>query len=80
MTAPDLPAAPSAISFDPWGQERWFRQLTDQALRRGVFRSVPDLIDMVEEYLAAHNAKGISFHNARAISFAGTAATDQTLS
>jgi len=24
--------------------ERWFRELTDKALRRGVFRSVPDLI------------------------------------
>ena len=41
--------------------ERWFRELTDKALRRGVFRSVPDLIAKIEEYLTAHNAKGATF-------------------
>jgi len=35
--------------------ERWFRELTDKAQRRGVFHSVPDLIAKIEEYLAAHN-------------------------
>jgi transposase len=35
--------------------ERWFRELTDKALRRGVFHSVPDLIAKIEEYLHAHN-------------------------
>jgi transposase len=35
--------------------ERWFRELTDKALRRGVFHSVPDLITKIEAYLAAHN-------------------------
>ena len=35
--------------------ERWFRELTDKALRRGVFHSVPDLIEKIEEYLDAHN-------------------------
>ncbi len=35
--------------------ERWFRDLTDKAIRRGVFTSVPDLIAAIEEYLAAHN-------------------------
>jgi transposase len=35
--------------------ERWFRELTDKALRRGVFHSVPDLIAKIEQYLAAHN-------------------------
>jgi transposase len=35
--------------------ERWFRELTDKALRRGVFHSVPDLITKIEEYLQAHN-------------------------
>jgi transposase len=35
--------------------ERWFRDLTDKAIRRGVFRSVPDLIAAIEEYLRAHN-------------------------
>jgi hypothetical protein len=37
--------------------ERWFRELTDKALRRGVFHSVPDLIEKIEEYLKAHNDK-----------------------
>jgi len=35
--------------------ERWFRELTDKALRRGVFHSVPDLIASIEAYLEAHN-------------------------
>lgn len=35
--------------------ERWFRELTDKALRRGVFHSVPDLIEAVEAYLDSHN-------------------------
>ena len=51
--------------------ERWFRELTDKALRRGVFQSVPDLIEKIEEYLAAHNAKGTTF--------IWTATTDQIL-
>jgi transposase len=35
--------------------ERWFRELTDKALRRGSFNSVPDLIAAIEDYLDAHN-------------------------
>ncbi len=35
--------------------ERWFRDLTDKAIRRGVFQSVPDLIAAIENYLQAHN-------------------------
>ena len=35
--------------------ERWFRELTDKALRRGVFHSVPDLIEAAEAFLQAHN-------------------------
>jgi transposase len=35
--------------------ERFFRGLTVQALRRGVFRDVAELIDTIEAYLAAHN-------------------------
>jgi transposase len=34
--------------------ERWFRELTE-ALRRGSFNSVPELIAAIEEYLDAHN-------------------------
>jgi transposase len=37
--------------------ERWFRDLTDKAIRRGVFPSVPDLIAAIEEYLNAKNAE-----------------------
>lgn len=36
--------------------ERWFRDLTARRLRRGVFRSVPELIQAIEEYLRHHNA------------------------
>ena len=36
--------------------ERWFRNLTDKALRRGVFGSVPDLVAAIDAYLDAHNA------------------------
>ena len=35
--------------------ERWFRELTDKAIRRGVFHSVPDLIDAIYAFLDAHN-------------------------
>jgi len=35
--------------------ERWFRNLTEQAIRRGIFRSVPDLITAIEAYLEANN-------------------------
>ena len=35
--------------------ERWFRELTDKRIRRGVFRSVPELIAAIEEYLNNHN-------------------------
>jgi transposase len=35
--------------------ERWFRELTQKRIRRGVFHSVPDLIVAIEEYLAAYN-------------------------
>jgi len=35
--------------------ERWFRDLTERRIRRGVFRSVPELIRAIEEYLRHHN-------------------------
>jgi len=35
--------------------EPWFRELTDRAIRRGVFTSVPDLITAIEAYLKANN-------------------------
>ena len=33
--------------------ERWFRELTEQAMRRGVFLSGPDLEQAIADYLAA---------------------------
>ena len=35
--------------------ERWFRELTDKAIRRGVFHSVNDLITAIENYLKINN-------------------------
>jgi transposase len=35
--------------------ERWFREITDKAIRRGVFHSVNELITAIEEYLKANN-------------------------
>jgi transposase len=35
--------------------ERFFGKLTDKAIRRGVFQSVPDLITAIETYLQANN-------------------------
>jgi hypothetical protein len=35
--------------------ERWFREITDKRIRRGVFRNVPELIAAIQEYLENHN-------------------------
>jgi len=35
--------------------ERWFRDLTDKRIRRGIFRSVQELIDAITDYITAHN-------------------------
>jgi len=35
--------------------ERWFRGITDKRIRRGTFRSVPQLIEAIMAYLAQHN-------------------------
>jgi transposase len=51
--------------------EIFFGQLTDKAIRRGIFHSVPDLIDAIETYLAAHNEDPEPF--------TWTATTDQIL-
>ena len=37
--------------------ERWFRDLTEKNLRRGIFGSVPDLIASIQAYLDTHNAE-----------------------
>jgi transposase len=41
--------------------ERFFRDITDKRLRRGVFTSVPELITAIDEYIAHHNTKPKSF-------------------
>jgi transposase len=35
--------------------ERWFREITDKRIRRGVFHSVPELIDAIMTYIHQHN-------------------------
>jgi len=35
--------------------ERFFRDLTTERLRRGVFRNVPELIAAIKDYIAMHN-------------------------
>lgn len=35
--------------------ERWFRDLTDKRIRRGTFKSVPELIDAIEKFTNGHN-------------------------
>jgi transposase len=37
--------------------ERFFRDISENRLRRGVFSSVPELITAIEEYVAHHNTK-----------------------
>ena len=37
--------------------ERFFRDITTERLRRGVFTSVPELIGAIDEYVAHHNTK-----------------------
>ncbi len=35
--------------------ERWFRELTDQRIRRGSFASVPELVTAIDEFITANN-------------------------
>jgi len=41
--------------------ERWFRDLTQNRLRRGVFRSVADLEQAIHDYITHHNAHPKAF-------------------
>ena len=36
--------------------ERWFRDITERRIRRGVFKSVPQLEQAIGEYIDHHNA------------------------
>jgi len=35
--------------------ERFFRDIYENRLRRGVFTSVPDLVSAIDKYMAHHN-------------------------
>ena len=35
--------------------ERFFRDISENRLRRGVFKSVPELVSAIDEYVAHHN-------------------------
>ena len=41
--------------------ERWFREITDKRIRRGVFKSVDSLIQAIMDYIAEHNENPKSF-------------------
>jgi len=41
--------------------ERWFRDITDKRIRRGVFHSVGELIDAIEAYIEEHNRESQPF-------------------
>lgn len=41
--------------------ERWFRDITDRRIRRGVFKSVAQLEQAIGEYIAHHNANPKGF-------------------
>ena len=41
--------------------ERWFRDITDQRIRRGVFHSVKQLVAAINGYIAEHNENPRSF-------------------
>lgn len=53
------PALPHALypNSSSWLNliERWFRNLTDERIRRGVFRSVDALITEISSYIDHHN-------------------------
>ena len=36
--------------------ERWFREITDKRIRRGVFKSVAQLIEAIRAYIEEHNS------------------------
>ena len=41
--------------------ERWFREITDKRIRRGIFRSVDELIEAITEFIQAHNENPETF-------------------
>jgi hypothetical protein len=49
------PVAPRPTTTPTAPPGLWFGKLTDKAIRRGVFHSVPELINAIETYLQANN-------------------------
>ena len=55
------------LHFTPTGAswlnlvERWFRELTDKRIRRGVFRGAPELVAAIQEYVETDNETGKPF-------------------
>lgn len=43
------------------GVERWFRELTEKRIRRGVFHSVPEWTAAMEEFLRVYNGNPKAF-------------------
>ncbi len=41
--------------------KRWFGLITQQAIRRGLFRNVPDLVRQIETYIGCHNTTACPF-------------------
>lgn len=41
--------------------ERWFREITDKRIRRGVFRSVDELIEAIAKFVDTHNENPQTF-------------------
>jgi transposase len=41
--------------------ERWFREITDKRIRRGVFKSVKELVATIMDYIQRHNADPQTF-------------------
>ena len=46
---------------EPYRTERWFRDLTDRRIRRGAFKSVPQLIRAMVNHIGEHNEHPNSF-------------------
>ena len=45
----------------PQTDQRFFRDITVRSLRRGVFRSVPELIGVIEACIASYNSNPTPF-------------------
>ena len=51
--------------------ERFFRDITQNRIRRGVFRSVPQLVAAIDNYVSQHNHDPKPFWTAKASDILG---------